>query len=411
MSEQDSSPSESSSKKSLVFSGQALEYFKIWIVNIILSILTLGIYSAWAKVRNNRYFYGNTQLDNAAFEYHATPIMILKGRLIAIAALIIYITLSNFYPPAAIVFAVILALVSPWLVWKSLQFNARMMSYRNIRFSFKGALKEAYIILLLIPFIPLILTGIVLLLLYFMSGDLSLDALSTILPIAFLATYLIFPHVQQLFTRYYINHQKYGQGNFSTQLSSKKYYKTYLFMVLWVSLLIMATSTILAIIMAVFTGMTAGGMDAYTNIQSLGSYDEEMSPAAIEGIIAAMIFMVIPIYLAFIFVGLWAKAYLETHIRAYVFQHTQLDQVLRLKSNLAIGKLFVIYATNTLAIIFTMGLAYPWAIIRLTRYKIESIDAIVTGDLSNYVNKQQEKQSALGDEVGNAFDLDLDLGM
>ncbi len=395
---------------SLVFSGQALEYFKIWIVNIILSILTFGVYSAWAKVRNNRYFYGNTQLDNAAFEYHATPIMILKGRLIAIAALIIYITLSNFYPPAAIVFAVILALVSPWLVWKSLQFNARMMSYRNVRFSFKGALKEAYTILLLIPFIPIILTSIMFLLLYLVSGDLSLEDILAILPIAFLATYLIFPHIQQLFTSYYINHQKYGQGNFSTQLSSKKYYKTYLFMILWVSLLIMATSAILALIMAVFTGI-ASGMDAYTNIHSLGSYDEEMSPAAIEGIIAAMIFMMIPIYLAFIFVGLWAKAYLETHIREYVFHRTQLDQVLRLKSNLAIGKLFMIYATNTLAIIFTMGLAYPWAIIRLTRYKIESIDAIVTGNLSNYVNQQQEKQSALGDEVGNAFDLDLDLGM
>jgi uncharacterized membrane protein YjgN (DUF898 family) len=406
MSEQDSSPSESSSKKNLVFSGQALEYFKIWIVNIILSILTLGIYSAWAKVRNNRYFYGNTQLDNAAFEYHATPIMILKGRLIAIAALIIYITLSNFYPLAAIVFAVILTLVSPWLIWKSLQFNARMMSYRNVRFSFKGTLKEAYTILLLIPFIPLILTGIVFLLLYLISGELSLEVILAILPITFLATYLLFPYIQQLFTSYYINHQKYGQGNFFTQLSSKKYYKTYLFMILWVSLLIMATSAILTIIMAIFTGI-----DAYTNIQSLGSYDEQMSPAVIEGVIATMIFMVIPIYLAFIFVGLWAKAYLETHIRAYVFHHTQLDQVLRLKSNLAIGKLFIIYATNTLAIIFTMGLAYPWAIIRLTRYKIESIDAIVTGDLSNYVNQQQEKQSALGDEVGNAFDLDLDLGM
>ena len=175
-------------------------------------------------------------------------------------------------------------------------------------------------------------------------------------------------------------------------------------MILWVSLLIMATSALLAAFIAFFVGM-----DMYTNIQNLGSTD--MSPAVMEAIIAAMILIITPIYLAFIFVGLWAKAYLETHIREYVFHRTQLDQVLRLKSNLAIGKLFMIYATNTLAIIFTMGLAYPWAIIRLTRYKIESIDAIVTGDLSNYVNQQQEKQSALGDEVGNAFDLDLDLGI
>ncbi|MBW1865812.1 MAG: DUF898 family protein [Deltaproteobacteria bacterium] len=34
------------------FSGSGSEYFKIWLVNIILSVITIGIYSAWAKVRS-----------------------------------------------------------------------------------------------------------------------------------------------------------------------------------------------------------------------------------------------------------------------------------------------------------------------------------------------------------------------
>ena len=37
------------------FSGSAREYFGIWIVNLILTIITLGIYSAWAKVRRQIY--------------------------------------------------------------------------------------------------------------------------------------------------------------------------------------------------------------------------------------------------------------------------------------------------------------------------------------------------------------------
>ncbi|MDZ7923373.1 MAG: DUF898 family protein [Marinagarivorans sp.] len=41
------------------FRGDGMEYFKIWIVNIFLTVFTLGIYSAWATVRNNRYFYSN----------------------------------------------------------------------------------------------------------------------------------------------------------------------------------------------------------------------------------------------------------------------------------------------------------------------------------------------------------------
>ncbi|WP_373776122.1 DUF898 family protein, partial [Neisseria dentiae] len=37
------------------FHGNAGEYFNIWIVNIFLTIITLGIYGPWAKVRRLRY--------------------------------------------------------------------------------------------------------------------------------------------------------------------------------------------------------------------------------------------------------------------------------------------------------------------------------------------------------------------
>ena len=61
------------------FHGQGSEFFRIWIVNLVLTILTLGIYSAWAKVRTKRYFYGNTELAGDRFDYLASPIAILKS--------------------------------------------------------------------------------------------------------------------------------------------------------------------------------------------------------------------------------------------------------------------------------------------------------------------------------------------
>jgi len=51
------------------FTASAGEYFRIWIVNLALTIVTLGIYSAWAKVRKRRYFYGHTRIAGEAFEY------------------------------------------------------------------------------------------------------------------------------------------------------------------------------------------------------------------------------------------------------------------------------------------------------------------------------------------------------
>ena len=76
--------------ESLRFDGSGWEYFKIWIVNILLIILTLGFYYPWAKVRNRRYFYANSILDGRNFEYHATGKQLFLGYLIALIAFIIF---------------------------------------------------------------------------------------------------------------------------------------------------------------------------------------------------------------------------------------------------------------------------------------------------------------------------------
>jgi hypothetical protein len=61
----------SGEREAFVFTGEWTEYFKIWIVNVLLTIVTLGIYAAWAKVRKRRYFYANTKLFGHTFEYLA----------------------------------------------------------------------------------------------------------------------------------------------------------------------------------------------------------------------------------------------------------------------------------------------------------------------------------------------------
>ncbi|MDR1708461.1 MAG: DUF898 domain-containing protein, partial [Candidatus Accumulibacter sp.] len=57
----------------LSFAGSGGEYFRIWIVNLMLSIVTLGFYSPWAKVRREQYFHRNTLLDGSGFDYHGDP--------------------------------------------------------------------------------------------------------------------------------------------------------------------------------------------------------------------------------------------------------------------------------------------------------------------------------------------------
>src|SRR5207244_849139 len=44
----------------LLFTGRGSEYFRIWVVNVLLTVITAGIYSAWTKVRKAKYFAQNT---------------------------------------------------------------------------------------------------------------------------------------------------------------------------------------------------------------------------------------------------------------------------------------------------------------------------------------------------------------
>jgi len=140
----------------LQFAGRAGEYFSIWIVNLCLSIVTLGIYSAWAKVRRKRYFYGNTLLQGAAFDYLADPRTILKGRLIVVAAFIVYSIAEQLLPMAALGLIVLFLLAFPWLAVRALRFNARSSAHRAVRFGFRGGYGEMWrsvgIPAILVPF-------------------------------------------------------------------------------------------------------------------------------------------------------------------------------------------------------------------------------------------------------------------
>lgn len=126
-----------------VFTGSGGQYFRIWIVNLFLSIITLGIYSAWAKVRRESYFHGNLLLDNSAFGYHGKPLAILKGRALALI-LLVAISLAQSAGPLVYSLAMLALLpATPWLIVRAFRFRAHNTSYRGLRFSFLGTYRQA----------------------------------------------------------------------------------------------------------------------------------------------------------------------------------------------------------------------------------------------------------------------------
>ena len=133
------------------FTGNTKEYFGIWITNVLLTIITFGIYGAWAKVRDKKYMYGNTMLDGHSFDYHATGKQIFIGRLIVVGYLLGISILNVINPVLYLIGLLVLICFLPALLARAIRFNARVSSYRNVRFDFTGTAGQAFKTYILIP--------------------------------------------------------------------------------------------------------------------------------------------------------------------------------------------------------------------------------------------------------------------
>ncbi|OJX05328.1 MAG: hypothetical protein BGO72_14000 [Burkholderiales bacterium 70-64] len=153
-------PAPGSPVEPLKFSGRGGEYFGIWIVNLLLTVLTLGIYSAWAKVRRLQYFHRHTALAGTAFDYHGKPIAILKGRVIAVLLLAAYEIAMRLSVAAGLVVGALLAAALPLLLMRSLRFRAHNTSWRGLRFAFDGQRGGAYRVFLLWPALSAVTLGL-----------------------------------------------------------------------------------------------------------------------------------------------------------------------------------------------------------------------------------------------------------
>lgn len=340
------------------FHGTGGEFFGIWIVNLALTVLTLGIYSAWATVRTRRYFRGNTVLAGHGFEYHASPVRILIGRLIAIALLIGYNVSVSFSPYALIVWFPLFLVALPWLITSSLRFNARNTSYRNVRFNFTGSYGGAFKAYILWPIVGMLTLG------------------------------LLMPLARRATDYYYVNHHTYGGKPFETNFSGWQIYAIFLI------------GFAIAILMVFAGGIFFGGF-----IAALASH----TPSNGQPIPPAMMSMIflIGVFIEIAFIVLVLA--IATMVFNLVVRNTVLDGRHKLGARLSPVAVPWIMITNILLTMITLGIFYPWAQVRIARYRIEHISLTAMGDLDDFTSEAFGTQSAVGEEIAGFFDLDFGL--
>jgi len=329
----------------LQFTGSANEYFRIWIVNTCLTLLTLGIFSAWAKVRKKRYFYSHTVLDGTPFQYLGQPIPILKGRIIAAVLFALWYASTHFFVELLPVVVVLALILAPWVMIRSAAFNARYSAYRNMTFRFEGTYWSAVKVLYGWWLIAMLTFGIA------------------------------FSWWQQRIKNYLITRASYGGVNGEFSATGGKFFVTYLV----AGLIFIAAG----FAVATATGfMAAAGGDKFTTIA-----------------IVAILFYAL--YVA-------AFAFVQARIGNLVWNHTELPPI-KFRSTLRARDLLGLYVTNALAILGSAGLLIPWATVRMVKYRLSHFGVTSDGDLHGFQGSSESSVHAAGAEVGEFFDFDFSI--
>lgn len=341
----------STRQSKIQFSGRAGEYFGIWIVNLLLSILTLGIYSAWAKVRTQQYFYGHTQIENQSFRYLATPMQILRGRIIAVIIFASYFLLSSFAPVVGLVLAFAFLFLSPWLIVQSLKFNMRVSSYRNVRFAFHGTYGGAFKYFILLPVLSVF------------------------------TLYLAMPWALRKIDNYLVTNISYGGKKFQVNTDTSTYYIAALLAIA----VVIGVMTVFGIVSAVAFGVSVG---------------------AVSNAAGVMAFVMLAVYwLSFMLSG----AIYQTMIRNHLFNNSKIINVVSFQSTMQTMPYLMLTLTNMLAVICTLGLAYPWAKIRKAAYLAQTMELTIQNAADKLVDEVQQSNSSFGEEAAGLFDVDVSL--
>lgn len=415
------------------FLGKASEYFGIWFVNGLLTMLTLGLYSPWAKVRKQQYFYANTQLANSSFQFLATPMTIFRSRMIAGTLLIIFVVTQQFigvYAGAAYVYFgmfVLYLLIAPIVLVYMMSFRLRYSAWRGIRFRFRKDFVWAYRVYLA----PVAVVGLIIfsitLPIYVYSDDPTLsenlgnedtlvmdeqveeeplplpiegDVLfeeaeeeaqpspftnlepthfipALVLVVVFI---LLLPYFSFINIRFLAANTRFGTAKVNFHAKARDYYLLYSKWVLITLLLILAWAGLIYLLPQGEDGAARGAN--------------------------------LPVFKLVVLTGLYipiSYAYLRFKRYNLLFGSLEIGDGHRVRTNASFMSYFLLIVSNYLSLLFTFGFLKPWVQVRTARYFLHRTQLEPNGNLDDFIAQQEESMNALGEELSDVFDLEIDM--
>ncbi len=371
----------------ITFTGSGSEYFRIWTVNSLLTVVTLGLYFPWAKVRRLRYFYGNTLVSGHALDFHGEPKRMLRGFLLVGVLVLLYSLAGKVSPIAGLIALLIVAAVWPALFRASQQFRLANISWRGLRFRFVGNQAGAYRAMLPL-FVP---AGLSLLLAW--SNDQMENGLAVgwLLSLGLLISVLLFPWFLWMLKKYQHDHLALGSMQTRFSAGAGSYYEIGLKTVG----VAIGTFVVVGLLVAALTG--AGLLEAFKNSTS-GRFN------------AAMMFgLLVGVFLAYMAALLVIQPYATARLQNLVWTRTASTEV-RFNSQLKFWPLLRLTLKNMALTLLTLGLYLPFAKVAMARLRLEAVTVHSATDPDEWVSALQARaDDASGDAAADFFGIDVGL--
>jgi len=242
------------------------------------------------------------------------------------------------------VLGLVFAFLVPWLLVRSLAFNAYNSAYRNIRLHFGGTYREA----------------------------LNMMALTGLLTVITLG--LAYPYAKARLTRFSAVHHRYGTAAFALPSLTRTFYGIYLRLV---------GLTLLAVVLG--AALAAGAMF----------------------LARPLVFAVAPVAIVALYLLWFSYPRARIGNAVWNNLTIGAAAQVRFHSALRARDLASLYLVNVLVIVVTLGLATPWAVVRTMRYRAAKTAVEVSGGLDQFVAAQTADVGASGEAVGEMFGFDF----
>jgi uncharacterized membrane protein YjgN (DUF898 family) len=389
----------------LQFSGSGGEYFRVWIVNLLLNIVTLGFYTPFARRRTAQYFYGHTQVAGSPLEFTAQQRKMVFGFLLLV---VIYVTFkmaaNTGQETTTSVLLLAGAALAPYFWGSAMRFRLGATRWRGVRLQFTAGWYEVYKASW--PVFAVALTWVAVLAAFAaLAGDALLPAKGAaqlrglrsvpltawlLIAGALVATFLCIIRLEFNYKSLLVSKARIGgqAGRWKPVYGD--------FVRIW-----LATLAVFLAGVFVFTLVVAAVVGG--SFSALSASGNPISAGLVLAIIAATIALLFGI----LFASAPARAYRQARMFQLVWNNVGVSHIARFKCKLRARRFVLLRLRNMFLALLTLGFYRPFAMVSEHRMKTESVTLHVKGGLDQLVGELARQQDGIGDAIADAAGLDL----